>query len=93
MVSNITIADTTFPAEIGKRYVWDWTYPAQYDGYNIGFIADSINQGIYDTHQSLIVNCTVYEYLPTSKLWVIAIPDEFYLAANKTQDYLNFSVS
>jgi hypothetical protein len=93
MVSCTTIGSTTFPAVVGKRYVWDWTFPSEFNGYKLGFTADSITKGIYDTHESLIVNCKVSEYFPSTGKWLIIITDEFYLAANNTLEYISFSSS
>ncbi|MFX1297276.1 MAG: hypothetical protein ACFFD2_20785 [Promethearchaeota archaeon] len=89
MVLSTTIGDTTFPAEVDKRYVWDITYPHEAEGYKIGFRANSITQGVHMTHESLIVYATKEGYIPAVG-WTLVKSEFLYLAANETQDYLYF---
>ena len=89
MVLSTTIGDTTFPAEVGKRYEWDITYPPAAEGFKIGFRANSITQGVHMTHESLIVYATKEGYIPAVG-WMLVQSEFLYLAANETQDYLYF---
>ncbi|MFX1321052.1 MAG: hypothetical protein ACFFAQ_05335 [Promethearchaeota archaeon] len=89
---GITIDDTTFPADVGKRYVWRYTHPSVPSGFKFGFTADSITQGTHNFVESLIVYATIEMYIPVNNTgWTILIPSEFYLAANETQGYLYFN--
>ncbi|MFX1314836.1 MAG: hypothetical protein ACFE9T_03165 [Promethearchaeota archaeon] len=90
--SAVTIGDTTFPADVGKRYIWSYTYPSMASGYKYGFTADSITQGVHNTVESLIVYATVEGYVPVNNTgWITLEPSALYLAANETQDYIYFN--
>jgi hypothetical protein len=91
-VLSTTIADTTFPAEVGKRYVWDFTDPPENKGMKCGFTVDSITQGIDGIHESLIVYGTISTYAPSTG-WGNIVTNMFYLAANETQNYLHFNLN
>ncbi|MFX1410650.1 MAG: hypothetical protein ACFFA6_09870 [Promethearchaeota archaeon] len=89
MVVSTTIGDTTFPADVGKRYEWRITYPSAASGYKYGFKADSITQGVYMTHESLIVYATISMYAPSPyNQWMDLINNTLYLAANETEGFL-----
>lgn len=93
MVLSTTIADTTFPAEIGKRYVWDFTAPPISIGNKLSFKAVQITQGISDTHESLLVYAKISQYIPSTGEWVDIVNSMFYIAANETQNYLHFNIN
>ncbi|MFX1410649.1 MAG: hypothetical protein ACFFA6_09865, partial [Promethearchaeota archaeon] len=91
MVVSTTIGDTTFPADVGKRYEWRLTYPSAASGFKLGFTADSITQGVHMTHESLIVYATISMYYPSPyNEWIGMINNSLYLAANETENYLYF---
>ncbi|MFX1314837.1 MAG: hypothetical protein ACFE9T_03170 [Promethearchaeota archaeon] len=91
MVLSTTIGDTTFSAEVGKRYEWRITYPPEGAGFKFGFTAESITQGVHMTHESLIVYATISMYYPSPyNMWMDMINNSLYLAANETESYLYF---
>lgn len=85
-----TIGDTTFPADVGKVYTWKVTYPAEMESYKITFKSESIEKGLHNTIDVLMVNCTIKQYHPLTG-WSTTSDNELYLAANNTQNYLYFS--
>jgi hypothetical protein len=88
-ISATTIGDTTFPADVGITYTWKVTYPAETKGYKITFKSESIEKGVYNTIDVLMVNCTIRQYHPLTG-WSTTSDNEFYMAANNTQNYLYF---
>jgi hypothetical protein len=91
MVLSTTIGDTTFPAKVDKMYVWNFTYPSVVRGYKYGFRTDSITQGVYLTHESLIVMATILGYTPGLG-WMDLENSSVYLATNETEDFLRFNI-
>ena len=88
-LSATTIGDTTFPADVGKTYTWKMTYPSQAKGYKFTFTSESIEKGVHNTKEALMVNCTIRIYNP-SLGWSTNVDNELYMAANTTQNYLAF---
>ncbi len=88
-ISATTIGDTTFPADVGKTYTWKVTYPAETKGYKITFKSESIEKGVHNTIDALMVNCTIRQYHPLTG-WSTTSDNELYMAANNTQNYLYF---
>ena len=88
-ISATTIEDTTFPADVGKTYTWKITHPAEVKGGKYTFKSESIEKGVHNTIDALIVNCTIRQYHP-SYGWNDYMNNELYMAANNTQNYLAF---
>ena len=87
--SATTIEDTTFPADVGKTYTWELTHPSDAKGAKFTFTSESIEKGVHNTIDALIVYCTMRVYNP-SLGWSTSVDNELYIAANQTQNYLAF---
>jgi len=88
-ISATTIEDTTFPADVGKKYTWKMTYPSEAKGYKFTFTSESIEKGVHNSIDALMVNCTIRTYTPALG-WHTSVDNELYMAANTTQNYLAF---
>ncbi len=88
-ISATTIGDTTFPADVGKTYTWKLTYPSEAKGTKFTFTTESLEKGVHNTIDALMVNCTMRAYNPMVG-WITFLENELYMAANKTQNYLVF---
>ena len=88
-ISATTIGDTTFPADVGKTYTWKATSPAIIIGTKLTYTIESIDQGEHNSIDALIVNCTIILISPTG-VSITKKNNSLYLAANTTQNYLNF---
>jgi len=88
-IGATTIGVTTFPADVGKTYTWKATYPTHFKGAKLTFKSESIEQGVHNSKDALIVHCTMRIYDPTLG-WGTQMDNELYLAANNTQNYLFF---
>ncbi|MFW9879874.1 MAG: hypothetical protein ACFFG0_42920 [Candidatus Thorarchaeota archaeon] len=88
-ISATTIGDTIFPADVGKTYTWIVTYPSEANGTKFTFTTESIEKGVHNTINTLIVNCTIRVYHPMVG-WYTFIDNKLYMAANNTQNYLAF---
>ena len=57
----------------------------------LSFTSESIEKGVHNTIDALIVNCTIQvSYLPYG--WNTYSNNSFYMAANNTQNYLAFEI-
>jgi len=88
-IGATTIEDTTFPADVGKTYTWKLTHPSEAKGNKITFKSESIEKGVHNTIDALVVNCTIRQYHPLIG-WATSVDNELYMAANNTQNYLYF---
>ena len=88
-ISATTIDDTTFPAEVGKTYTWKATSPADIEGTKLTYTIESIDQGVHNSVDALIVNCTIILIAPNGGS-LTKENNSIYLAANNTQNYLWF---
>ena len=88
-ISATTIEDTTFPADVGKTYSWKVTYADESKGAKLIYTIESIEKGVHNTIDALIVYCTIIGYPPEGGSVDLA-NNSLYLAANKTQNYLAF---
>ena len=88
-ISATTIGDTTFPADVGKTYTWKATSPADMKDTKLTYTIESIDQGVYNSIDALIVNCTITLISPTGGS-LTKENNSIYLAANNTQNYLYF---
>ena len=88
-ISATTIGDTTFPADVGKTYTWKATSPANIKGQKLTYTIESIDQGVHNSIDALMVYCTIIAYLPNGGSLIIE-NNSLYLAANNTQNYLAF---
>ena len=88
-ISATTIGDTTFPADVGKTYTWKLTYPSEAKGIKFTFTSESIEKGVHNTIDALMVNCTMRAYYPMGN-WITIFNNSLYMAANNTQNYLAF---
>ena len=83
-MSATTIGDTTFSADVGKTYTWKYTYPATMKGTKLTYTIESIEKGVHNTIDALMVYCTIISGSLTIQ------NNSLYLAANNTQNYLAF---
>ena len=88
-ISTTTIEDTTFPADVGKSYKWKITYPDDVKGQAMTYTIESIDQGVHNSIDALMVNCTFTGYHPSVGS-VVLENNTLYMAANNTQNYLAF---
>jgi len=86
-MSATTIDDTTFPADVGKTYTWKVTYPSLAKGFKFTYKTESIEKGVHNSIDALMVNCTMRGYNPNLG-WETWMDNEFCVAANKTQNYI-----
>ncbi|MFX1470054.1 MAG: hypothetical protein ACFFB8_15490 [Promethearchaeota archaeon] len=93
----ITIGDTTFPADVGDVFAWEITRDDshRYSGFYINdwlnFTTEAVYQGQHGGVDVLIVNYSSGHYNAINSRWTTTHDNIFYLAANKTQNYLNIS--
>jgi len=81
-ISATTIEDTTFPADVGKSYKWKSN-----DGLTMTYTIESIDQGVHNSIDALLVNCTFTGY--HSSVGSVTLDNNtLYMAANNTQNYL-----
>ncbi len=88
-ISATTIQDTTFPADVGKTYTWEVTSPANIEGTKLTYTIESIDQGVHNSIDALIVYCTIILISPNGGS-LTKENNSIYLAANTTQNYLSF---
>lgn len=88
-ISATTIEDTTFPADVGKTYTWEVTSPANFEGIKLTYTIESIDQGVHNSIDALIVYCTIILISPNGGS-LTKENNSIYLAANNTQNYLSF---
>jgi len=88
-ISATTIGDTTFPADVGKTYTWKLTYPSEAKGMKFTFTTESLEKGVHNTIDALMVNCTMRAYYSMGN-WITIFNNSLYMAANNTQNYLAF---
>jgi len=90
-MSATTIDDTTFPADVGKTYTWKATLPAEAKsaGLKYTFKSESIEKGVHNSIDALVVNCTMRGYNSIFG-WDTYLDNEPYMAANYTQNYVYF---
>jgi len=92
VLGQITVYDSTFPLEEGKRVRWE-TVNATESPYNdfeyIRFTVDKIYNDTFDGPNSLIVNYTLEFY--HNFAWIYEDHNSFYLAYNYSMNYLNWS--
>jgi len=90
---NTVLGESVFPAEINDRFIWDsvnatesWYTEVDY----IRFTATNIYNETNNDKNYLFVNYTLEYYHRIS--WVPEHINSFYMAYNKTLDFLNWSV-
>ena len=88
-ISATTIGDTTFTVDVGKTYTWEATSPADMKGAKLTYTIESIDQGVHNIIDALIVNCTITLISPNGGS-LTKENNSIYLAANNTQNYLSF---
>ncbi|MFX0034301.1 MAG: hypothetical protein ACFE9I_01510 [Candidatus Hermodarchaeota archaeon] len=89
-----TIGDTSFPAEVGDVIVWEVLHSAGVSGDvddMVNFTTEAIYQGQHASVNALLVNCTLGYYDAEASQWTTTYDNNFYMAANETQNYLNVS--
>lgn len=87
--SATTIGDTTFPADVGKTYTWKAISPATIKGTKLTYTIESIEKGVHNTIDALMVYCTIISYTSTGGSLTFK-NNSLYLASNNTQNYLSF---
>ena len=89
-----TIRDTSFPADVGDVYVWEVLHsagvPDDVDDM-VNFTTEAIYQGQHASVNALLVNCTLGYYNDETSQWTTTYDNNFYMAANETQNYFNIS--
>ena len=88
-ISATTIGDTTFPADVGKKYTWKAILPDEIKGTKLTYTIESIDQGVHNSIDALIVYCTIIIIAPNGGS-LTKENNSLYMAANNTQNYLNF---
>jgi len=69
-------------------YTWKATSPADIKGTKLTYTIESIDQGVHNSIDALIVNCTITLIAPNGGS-LTKENNSIYLAANNTQNYLN----
>ena len=95
-ISSATCAtthdDTTFGVDIGDELVWTFTSGSpDILGFKYNLTIEDIYTGNYMTVDSYMIDATMGKYNKTEATWVAEIDDAFYVAANETQNFLQFA--
>ncbi len=92
---NTIIGDSIFPAKETQLFLWRITY-GNSKPYNAGdkfnFTVNSIGGGIYSSKNCLIVNASLDFFNSSGSKWTNFKNNQFYLAINKSQFFLNLSL-
>ncbi|MHA1296657.1 MAG: hypothetical protein ACTSRH_07955 [Promethearchaeota archaeon] len=90
-----TLGESSFPAEENDYFIWkcvNSTDPKHNIGDLIRFTVEKIYNETFDGIHSLIVNYTIENYNFISGLWIPQQTNTFYMAYNKTKNFLNWSM-
>ena len=91
---NTTLGNSTFPSENGDYYIWRCTNSTG-DNHNIGdltkFIVEFIYNETFEGTPSLIVNYSIEEYDIIGGDWIRNQDNMFYMAYNRSLNFLNWS--
>ena len=87
-----TQGDTTFGVDEGETLVWTATGGSpEIIGFKYNITIEDIYNGTYMTVDSYMIDVTMGFYNKTSDTWEIIINDDFYVAANETQNFLEYT--
>jgi len=90
-VGITTQGDTTFGLDEGEVLVWTSTGGVpEYIGNRYNLTIQDIYNGSYMTVDSFIINATLGYYNKTAGLWLTMIDDAFFIAANETQNFIEY---
>jgi hypothetical protein len=86
-----TQGDTTFGVDEGDVLIWTSTGGApEYRGHQYNLTIEDIYNGSYMTINSYIIDATLGYYNKTQGFWTTYIDDAFFIAANETQNFIEF---
>ena len=87
-----TQGDTTFGVDEGETLVWTATGGSpEIIGFKYNITIEDIYNGTYLTVDSYLIDVTMSEYNKTDNKWSIMINDDFFVAANETQNFLSYT--
>lgn len=87
-----TQGDTTFGVDEGETLVWTATGGSpEIIGFKYNITIEDIYNGTYLTVDSYLIDVTMSEYNKTEDKWSIMINDDFFVAANETQNFLSYT--
>lgn len=87
-----TQGDTTFGVDEGETLVWTATGGSpELIGYKYNITIEDIYNGTYMTVDSYLIDVTMGEYNKTEDKWSITIDDDFFVAANETQNFIEYT--
>jgi len=87
-----TQGDTTFGVDEGETLVWTATSGSpELIGYKYNITIEDIYNGTYMTVDSYLIDVTMGEYNKTEDKWSITIDDNFFVAANETQNFIEYT--
>ena len=87
-----TQGDTTFGVEEGETLVWTATGGSpEIIGFKYNITIEDIYNGTYMTVDSYLIDVTMGEYNKTADEWSKILDDEFFVAANETQNFLEYT--
>lgn len=91
-VCATTHGDTTFGVDVGNEFVWTFTSGSpEIVGFKYNLTIEDIYTGNYMTVDSYMIDATMARYNKTEATWYVEINDAFYVAANETQNFLQFT--
>ncbi|MBY8990702.1 MAG: hypothetical protein KGD58_08120 [Candidatus Lokiarchaeota archaeon] len=86
-----TQGDTTFGVDEGESLIWTTTGGApEYSGHRFNLTIQDIYNGSHMTVDSYMINATLRYYNKTADSWLIYINNAFYVAANETQNFIDY---
>jgi len=89
-----THGDTTFGVDIGNEFVWTFTSGSpDLIGNKYNITIEDIYTGNYMTVDSYMIDATMGRYNKTEAIWYVEINDAFYVAANETQNFLQYTAA
>ena len=87
-----TQGDTTFGVDEGETLVWTATSGSpEVVGCKYNITIEDIYNGTYMTVDSYLIDVTMGEYNKTEDKWSITIDDDFFVAANETQNFIEYT--
>ena len=87
-----TQGDTTFGVDEGETLVWTATGGSpEIIGFKYNITIEDIYNGTYMTVDSYLIDVTMGEYNKTADKWSIWINDDFFVAANETQNFIEYT--
>lgn len=86
-----TQGDTTFGVDEGESLIWTCTGGAsEFIGTRYNLTIQDIYNSTYMTVDSYMIDATLRLYNKTEDSWAILIDNAFYVAANETQNFIDY---